>query len=145
MLFYYNQIFLQSEIDLLIQNDLLVDAVNGGLIIGPSHDKNGINFILKDRDVYRLKGNVEGFEYILPGNNYRGLLKHDLHELYEHETFQEYIPPESITILNCYTQHPNYNSKILLLHDWDTLSIINKKSTRKNLFYLEEMRLLNHT
>ena len=62
-----NKDFVQSEyLEFLLKNNLIIEGIKGGLVIGNSHDDNGINFIRAYNDYeYYVSHEIEGFEYLM--------------------------------------------------------------------------------
>lgn len=121
-----------------INKGCAIDATYGGLIIGRSHEEGGIYFWVKKENYYVLKGEVEGYEYIMNfgATNYYSKItdrfhQHDLHK----HNFVEYEPPSHIKLLD--TRH-NFEPKFLLF-DFGGFSIINKYSTKGYLNTIDEM------
>ncbi|WP_207493177.1 hypothetical protein [Aridibaculum aurantiacum] len=117
-----------------------INGTKGGLILGPSHDEGGIMMWQRttEGDGYRLKGEVEGYEYILnPGashcyrNIFSSINKHDEHQ---NENWAEYSIPENISIID--TRRSGEPRFILLDANF---SIVNKYSTKCYLNTIEKM------
>ena len=141
MQYFYGMRYSLNEMDELIKKGLAIDGTLGGLILGRSHDDGGIYFWTKEDSFYVLKGEVEGFEYILNfgATKYYSKITDRFHCYDEHKNdFVEYIPPAGIKILDTRT---DFEPKFLLF-DFDDFSIINKYSTKG---YLKTIDTMNRT
>ena len=49
----------------LFKNNLLVNPIEGGLVLGPSHDEGGIQMIRKHDNEYVWVGEMKGYEYLI--------------------------------------------------------------------------------
>ena len=49
------------EIKRLHEQNLIIDAKDGGLLLGPSHKEGGILFLFEYQDCFRVFGEVEGY------------------------------------------------------------------------------------
>lgn len=138
---YYEQLFSFNEIETLKNDNAIVNATNGGLIIGPSHDEGGVYFLTKYNDGYRLMGEVEGFEFILNPistkkynkiisqiNNY----ERDFHYGFYNDSYNsnfEVIDARSPNFIK-------YKSKFITIDYPSGFSIINKFSTKRFFYQL---------
>lgn len=141
--YYYQQLFTFEEIDKFNNDGALIDARQGGLIIGPSHDQGGVYFLFEYVDGFRLFGEVEGYEYIInkhSAEKYRQLLG-ILNK--QKGDFYEYPINESIMVIDAQTPNQNfYNSKFIILDVRGGFAIINKYATKT---HLEELDFINRT
>ena len=64
-MYYYQQRISLREIKRLHEQNLIIDAKDGGLLLGPSHKEGGILFLFEYQDCFRVFGEVEGYEYIV--------------------------------------------------------------------------------
>ncbi|MCX6218377.1 hypothetical protein [Spirosoma sp.] len=89
----------------LFHHKLIVNAAEGGLVLGPSHDDGGIQLIAQLDNEYIWRGEMEGYEYLV---NPIGTDKYH-QELTNINTsnppniflFEEYEVPKNISILDC--------------------------------------------
>ena len=117
-MYYYQQRISLREIKRLHEQNLIIDAKDGGLLLGPSHKEGGILFLFEYQDCFRVFGEVEGYEYIVNKEQvmkYQSII-HDINKYYTPlEKFEEYIPDSNITIIDA--KHPIYKnrSKFIIL------------------------------
>ncbi|WP_417368526.1 hypothetical protein [Flavobacterium beibuense] len=135
---YYQKFFTFSQIDDFRKDDAIIDATNGGLLLGPSHDNGGIYFLFEYNDGYRLFGEVEGYEYIINRNS----LKNDLNFMKSInninrdfiEDFAPYNYDNSILTIDAISPNPDtYNAKYIILDVRGGFAIVNKHSTKVHL------------
>lgn len=134
--FLSNQLF-----ELLLNDNRIIDAQKGGLVLGNSHAQGGIQMIQKDSHGYRIVGEMEGYEYLI---NPTSLKKCNLEiQLLNIETSRDfsynptYQIPDSITTINVST------NQILLLSS-DSQYIVNATATEKHLHRLETINRWTH-
>lgn len=141
-MYFYDMFFSLSTMNEYVTKGWAINGTTGGLILGPSHDEGGIMMWQRttESDGYRLKGEIEGYEYILnPGashcyrNIFSSINKHDEHE---HEDWEEYTIPEHISIMD--TRRTGEPKFILLDANF---SIVNKYSTKCYLNTIERMNI----
>ena len=141
-MYYYQQRISLREIKRLHEQNLIIDAKDGGLLLGPSHKEGGILFLFEYQDCFRVFGEVEGYEYIVNKEQvmkYQSII-HDINKYYTPlEKFEEYLPDSNITIIDA--KHPIYKnrSKFIILDVNGGFSIINKYATQKYLNTLEKI------
>lgn len=138
---YYKQRFDASYVDCLLKEGQAVDATNGGLILGRSHDEGGIYFLIRQhKDYYCLEGEVEGYEFILNSgaNKYFSSYIGDvINKPFEHnvEEFIEYLPSEYIQTIDAGSiSAPKY-----MVFSTGSFAIVNVHSTKAFLNTLNEM------
>jgi hypothetical protein len=141
----YRQLFTFKDIDILYKDNAIIDAKQGGLLIGPPHDKYertymnaGIKFLFEVEHGFELHGEVEGFEYIVNRESadvYRNLLSEiQTPELYNYYEFTEYEFDKSIMTVDATTPDEKlYHSKFIILDTRGGFHIIDKCSTKKHL------------
>jgi hypothetical protein len=145
MIYYYQQLFTFEDIDKLYKNNAIVDARQGGLLLGPSHNEGGIYFLYEYADGFRLFGEAEGFEYVINRNS--AAIHRDLvGEINDYDRdifldFSEYKIDSSILTIDAISpDNFMYNSKFIILDVLGGYAIINKYSTK---LFLKEIDNLN--
>lgn len=135
-----------NELHFLISNNLIIEGVKGGLIIGPSHLEGGISIIMNDskNDFYTIL-EVEGWEYLLnPFSTDKNLEElENINSEYSERLneFYEYTLPENISILNCTPKTINGKFfKPVIPFGRNAQMIINKVSTQR---YLDKIDKIN--
>jgi hypothetical protein len=143
--YYYEQVLTFREIDILYKDNAIIDARQGGLLIGPFHDKrgrtdinSGIKFLFEVKRGFGIYGEAEGFEYIVNRESasiYPDLLREmQTPELYNQDEFSEYEFDSSIMTIDATTPDKNlYHSKFIILDMVGGFAIIDKCSTKGNL------------
>ncbi|GAB4043015.1 hypothetical protein [Spirosoma litoris] len=139
--------YIYSEyIQYLVKNKLIVYPLEGGLVLGPSHDEGGIQIIgIEDREFVWL-GEMEGLEYLFNAvcsstvNEKLRAINSD--QPGHHFFFEEYKAPSDITVIDCRAILVNgqYISKWIGFGGYSQW-IINKTSTKANLRLLHELNL----
>jgi hypothetical protein len=147
----YKQILTFKEIDTLYKDNAIIDAKQGGLLIGPFHDKygrtymnSGIKFLFEFEHGFEIYGEVEGFEYIVNRESasiYQDLLQNICTpELYNQKEFTGYEFDSSIMTIDATTPDKNlYHSKFIILDVAGGFYIIDKCSTKKHLKTIDNM------
>jgi hypothetical protein len=132
--------FSLKKMEEYFEKDLTVNGTSGGIILGMSHAEGGIKIWQKtpENDGYRLKGEVEGFEYIFnPGAShcFRNIFS-SINKYEEHlqEKWVDYEIPNNISLIDA---RRKFESKFILLDGG--FSIINKFSTKCYLQTLQKM------
>lgn len=139
----FGQFFSYEEIDRLYVDDAIVDARNGGLLLGQSHDEGGIFLLYEFTDGFRLYGEVEGFEYLVNrfcskeiSDTIQNLNSIDIN-LYD--SFEPYNFNDSITTINATSPNLNiYKAKYIIMDSG--MAIVNKVSTKN---HLDKLDMLN--
>lgn len=141
--YHYMQLFTHSEVDEMFKKDLIIDARDGGLIMGPKHLYGGVIFVFEYSDGFRVFGEVEGYEYIIK-RDYARMYIDEIRKINEfndkkYGKFINYDIPPNITIIDARIQNSDIKSKIIILDVRGGFAIINKVSTRDHLRTLELM------
>lgn len=138
-LYFYDMRLNAADMERYVKSGLAVHARSGGLLVGRSHEEGGILFWIKDGNDYVLKGEVEGYEYILNGgassyfSEYLGLFNN--HVEHAVDTFKIYLPDPIVSIIDT---REDEEAKFLLF-DHQDFWIVNKHSTKGFLKTLNEM------
>lgn len=139
-MYFYDMFFSLSTMEEYLKKGWAINGTKGGIILGPSHDDGGIKMWQRttEGNGYRLKGEVEGYEYILnPGashcfdNIFSSINKYGEHK---HDNWEDYEIPENITFMDT---RRAVEPKFILLDA--TFSIVNKFSTKCYLQTIEQM------
>lgn len=139
---YYKKRFSLEKIEELKNENAIVDGSLGGLLLGPSHEEEGIYFLIKDGDSYSLEGEVEGYEFIITSNKYLTTLKFNelnnrLRDIKFNFTGNENL--NGIRKINAISPNKEkYKSKYVIFNEFN-FSIINKNSTKRFLKELQEI------
>jgi hypothetical protein len=143
MMFHDNQFFCFEEIEKYKSLGLTVDGTKGGLLLGNSHENGGIQMLFKYSDGYRLRGEVEGKEYLVNSEasklfaselRYISNIKRD-----EPIFMNREVDLTNITIIDCRVNNVTFSSKFLLVDEHDSWHIINMYSTIGHLHRLENI------
>lgn len=134
-----------NEVNELKANNCLISAIDGGLLLGPSHANGGIFMLYQYSERFRVIGEVEGYEYIVKAKAARrhsdriseiGNMKRDFYE-----DFFEYPIDINIQTINAISTNKDLcNSKFMVMDFQGGWSIVNKYSTSK---YLTELDAIN--
>jgi len=129
-------------------NNLIVESIEGGLLLGPSHDEGGIKVFAPIIGGYQHIAEFEGWEFLLnPGASiYYPKTFHEINN-YERDKanpFEFYDIPSNVKILDCRV-NPTIKATTgitckLLLMRGTSQKIINKYSTK---FYLGKLNDMN--
>ena len=139
-MYFYDMFLPLSTMKDYVDKDRAINGTKGGIILGPSHDEGGIKIWQRttEGDGYKLKGEIEGFEYILnPGashcfrNIFSIINKPDEHK---YDNWEDYDIPNTISIIDTRrTSEPKF-----ILLDFN-FSIVNKYSTKCYLSTIDRM------
>ncbi|MBS1649981.1 MAG: hypothetical protein JSR09_09785 [Bacteroidetes bacterium] len=145
MFYYYQQLFTFDHIDKLYKDNSIIDARQGGLLLGPSHDDDGVYFLFEYQDGFRLYGEAEGFEYIINRDSaarHRNLVGQiNNHDRDFFPNFSAYKFDNSILTIDATSPDKTlYKSKFIILDVRGGFAIINKYSTK---IFLAEIDILN--
>lgn len=140
-------LFTHIDLKPLVENEGIIDATKGGLILGISHKEGGIKVFAqyKNESLYEIIAEFEGWEYILnptaTANNLEYLNKINEEFVNTKIDFIEYDIPNNIATLDVrpVIPHLKSTSKFLLIGQYDQF-IVNKHATKK---YLNELNALN--
>ena len=118
---------------------LAINGTRGGLVMGNSHIEDGIHFFVRYDDKYLLKGNMEGFEFILNcvAAEYWAKITPLFHNFqeYVYDDFKEYVPNEEILLIDTRKlENPKY-----IFFEYGNFEIINRGSTKDFLGTLDEL------
>jgi hypothetical protein len=143
MTFHDNQFFSFEEIEKYKSLGLTVDGTKGGLLLGNLHKDDGIQMLFKHSDGYRLKGEVEGGEYLVNSEAaklFNWELKYINNIERDEPIFSKRkVDLNNITILDCRIGNETFKSKLLLVDKFDFWCIINMYSTIGHLYRLENI------
>jgi len=142
---YYEQLFNFKEIDIFFKEDAIIDAKQGGILLGPSHDEGGICFLQECHGGFKVYGEVEGYEFIINRrSNESNCTKLELINNIDRDFFDDFKPytfSKAILTINAASPDPDkYKCKYIILDFKGGESVINKYSTKK---YLEEINKIN--
>jgi hypothetical protein len=136
-------------VSFLYKNDLLVNPIEGGLVLGPSHDDNGIQMIRKQGDEYLWIAEMEGYEYLVnpfATDRHHGRLEKINSSVYPSIfLFEEYPVQAGITTIDCRPvlvdglSHTKWIG-LTKYSQW----IVNKAATQGNLLELNRLNLGRH-
>jgi hypothetical protein len=144
MYFYYQQLFTYEKVSEYLLKGLAIDATNGGLILGPSHDEGGIYMLKNVGNGYSLIGEIEGYEY-LHNPAAIGYFNESLSRLNDKSEmigkFEEYCVPSNIRIIDARTEDKSLHNARLLTLDFRIVPMVicNKYSTKRKLSEINEM------
>lgn len=139
-MYFYNMYYSLETMQDYIDKGWAINGTQGGIILGPSHDEGGVKIWekTKEKNGYRLKGEAEGFEYILnPGAThcYRNQFSYiNNYFKHKHKNWKYYDVPNSI--LNINTKRCGEPKFILLDANY---CIVNKFSTKCYLTTIDKM------
>lgn len=115
----------------------IFDARKGGLVLGRYHRDNGVLMaVFSDGDNVAFQ-EMEGYEYLI---NFQSATtyKSELDIINKHLTgFQEYSPPEGITVID--VRELEKTDRIVLLLVGSGQFIVNKHATKQYLSQLEHI------
>lgn len=127
---------------------LIVDASDGGLVLGHSHEDGGIYLVRQYPDKILLVGEVEGWEYIfckkVSENEHEKIqaINAKGRDVFPWRRFSEYTIPQGITIIDGRKKLvKGCLERPLLLLTGDRHWIVNKWSTQEHLRTLEKMNV----
>src|SRR5215216_2684459 len=105
--FYLHQFYTSEEMNFFRDNDMFIENISGGLLLGPSHNDGGIKLFEKYGSGCRVIGEAEGFEYVINYQGaYNGSEAYDVINNYDRdkteEEFEEYIPDNNIKIIDAH-------------------------------------------
>ena len=117
----------------------LIDATNGGLVLGNPHSKGGVKFLSPSEDGFRIF-EMEGFEYLI---NKKALNTFEeriltINKYYDPFGFEEYQPSAKIRVINTFDL---YDGRLIILKLSDRQFVVNKYATKK---HLEELDYKNY-
>lgn len=138
-----------EEFKILKENNVIIDCSNGGLVLGNSHEKGGINLIRKNKieNNYSIILELEGWEYIISpkATYYKREHLRKINSEFQNTNlkFLEYEIPEDTMIIDARPIDKNdlTSGKLLLIDEYEQW-IINKHSTKK---HLTELNYINST
>ena len=128
----------------LSNKGFIMDGTSGGLVIGPSHEEGGIQYLSSFGDHFKIMGELEGYEYIFNIAT-AALIRNIFSELNNRQrdfspTFQAFIPEKHHTIIDArLSGNEKYRSKFIFIENRMSQAIINKYSVAKNLEYLDKL------
>ena len=134
----------QSQFILLNNQGLVINGLNGGLLLGNSHSENGIKLIRVSGKGYKFIAEAEGWEYLV-NSKASQFHKNELEEInrfYQDEIdFNYYEPISSTSIIDARFPVAKFQSKIVLVSEYQFF-IVNKFATRMYLERLNEINLI---
>lgn len=138
---FYKELLSDEFVQNLIRKEDFIDARRGGLVLGNSHDYGGVIFLYQFPEGFRVFGELEGYEYILPREitqeNQELIGEINNHDRDFQSNFEEYQVPENIITIDA--RKNNSQSKYILCDIRGGFSIINKYSTKIHLQKLDEL------
>ena len=138
---FYKELLSEEFIQNLIKKEEFIDARRGGLVLGNSHDNGGVIFLYQFPEGFRVFGELEGYEYVLPREitqkNQKLIRKINNHERDFDDRFEEYQIPNNIITIDA--RKNESQSKYILCDSRGGFSIINKHSTKIHLKKLDEL------
>lgn len=132
-----NNHYISSQLyNLLLKDNLIIDAQNGGLVLGPFHTEGGIQVIQNTPVGYRITAEMEGYEYLINANStdfyFEELTTLNANTKPELTHFPDYSVPKHITTIK------TTGNEVLLASPFSQF-VINKKATEKHLDRLEDI------
>lgn len=143
MTFHDNQFFSFDEIEEYKSLGLTIDGTKGGFLLGKLHEDGGIQMLFKYTDGYRLRGEVEGGEYLInseASNLFMSELK-NINNIERDEPiyFGREIDLTNITKIDCRVNNDKFSSKFLLVDEHNHWCIVNIYSTIRYINRLENI------
>lgn len=142
---FYKELLSEDFVQNLIRKEEFVDARRGGLVLGNSHDNGGVFFLYQFPEGFRVFGELEGYEYILPREitqeNQELIGEINNHDRDFENSFEEYQVPKNIITIDA--RKNNSQSKYILCDTRGGFAIINKHSTKIYLQKLDELNREN--
>lgn len=128
----------------LCQHGLIANPLDGGLVLGPSHDDGGIQILCKRNNEYVWKGEMEGYEFIInpfaTERHHKKINTLNFASIGYSPFFEPYDVPKSVRVIDC--QPVTINSKSFT--KWIGFSdysqwIVNKAATQHHLKWFDEI------
>lgn len=119
----------------LLHNNLIVEGVDGGLILGNFHSEGGIPVIRNSHEnEYEIIAEVEGYEYFMnPFLTHEELnIVENINKMHHTQEINRYSVPSNIKLINA------QGDAVILLGEGSQF-IVNKYATFKNLEFLDEL------
>ncbi len=124
--------------NLILSKNLIIDGVNGGLVVGPSHTDGGIQLLVKDYHGIRIAGEMEGREYLINPTSLTIFNQRIIEINNSIKPLKSDFPLPDYDISNKITKIiPRPNQIIEISHLGQ--SIVNKLATKQNLQELEDI------
>jgi hypothetical protein len=119
----------------LFHNDMIVEGIRGGLILGNFHSEGGILTIMATRpNEYEIIVEVEAYEYMMNTFLTSGEMQivEKINQTHLTKEIKKYSPPNEINIIDA------RGNKVILMGVAPQF-VVNKNATLQNLYFLDEL------
>lgn len=143
----HHQFYPKEQIEQMTAYGLTINGSDGGLVLGPLHENNGVPIFQACEGGYNYLGEMEGYEYLWgkKATSRHLNLFHDINRPFD-DMKPEFVPykvPSGISVIDAFSPYSfpfTFKAKFILLDETDKgYCIFNKFSTEKKLHLLEKM------